>query len=264
MRNSVSLAFPFCRTGAFSSYYLRRSLFCLLTGLLIVFATLLNPLVWLGLFVAVLASYSFALQRVRKTTLTVGSDGVLREHFMRDRFVSHAEIARVKKQDGGLFLELRDGGALRLIRRRLAPGEQARSPHFDLFAELLSLQIQSALELRHELTRTAADDSFVVRRGRPSKKWIDELRNAPRTGNDYRTLPVGDENLSRLVADASRADDARIGAAIALRARDGESVLPRLRVAASTTASPQLRRALEKIADGAPDFEIARSIEKLR
>jgi hypothetical protein len=237
--------------------------FALVLGLLIVFAASLNPLAWLVMFVFALASYFFALQRVDRTTLTVGSDGVLRERFARNRFVSFGEIARVMKKDGGLFLELCDGGAMRLIRRRVTAADQDRSPDLDLFVELLALQIQSALEVRHELARAAEDDSFVARRGRPPKKWIDDLRGAPRTGNDYRSPPVGDENLPRLVADGSRSPDARVGAAIALRAREGEAIVPRLRVAAAVTASPQLRVALEKIADGADDGEIARSIVKL-
>jgi hypothetical protein len=254
----------FVQKWGFPERYLPPIVLSLLIGALFVLATRFDPLVWLVVFLCVLASYLLAQRRVNQTTLTVGSDGVLRERFARNRFVSFAEIARVTRRDGGLFLELRDGGAVRLIRRRLTAADEVRSPMFDLFGELLALQIQNAMELRHDLARAAEDDSFVARRGRPPKKWIDELRSASRTGNDYRTLPAGDENLPRLVADASRAADARIGAAIALRAREGEAVVPQLRVAAATTASPKLRVALEKIADGAPDSEIARSIEKLR
>ncbi len=253
----------FSQTWGLPERYLPTIALSLILGALFVFAHGFIPIGWLVMFIVVLVSHRLAQARVNQTRLTVGSDGVFRERFMRDRFVSFAKIARVTRKDGGLFLELRDGGAMRLIRRRLTAADEVRSPMFDIFAELLALQIQRAMEVRHELTRAAEDDSLVARRGRPPKKWIDDLRSAPRTGNDYRTLPVGDESLPRLVADASRAADARIGAAIALRAREGEAVVPQLRVAAATTASPKLRVALEKIADGAPDDELARSIVKL-
>jgi hypothetical protein len=66
------------------------------------------------------------------------------------------------------------------------------------------------------------------------------------------------------LGDSALDGQTRAGAAIALRARDGDDAESRLRAAASTTASPELRMALEKIADGSFDDELEERLQKLR
>lgn len=67
------------------------------------------------------------------------------------------------------------------------------------------------------------------------------------------------EDLWRVVEDTTAPEDARAGAAIALRNEAGAH--PRLRVAAEAVASPRLRVALERAAD--PEAEEAALDEAL-
>jgi len=87
-----------------------------------------------------------------------------------------------------------------------------------------------------------------------------ELRRAelarllePEGGGSYRDPAARGDDLWRVVEDTSAPEDARAGAAVALRNEDGAH--PRLRIAAEAVASPKLRVALEKASDPAADDE---------
>jgi hypothetical protein len=91
----------------------------------------------------------------------------------------------------------------------------------------------------------------VVARGtRPVAEWRSALtRISAEHEGGYRDGAMRKEDLWRVVEDAGAPEDARVGAAIALRAEEGAGA--RLRVAADAAASPKLRVALETAADPA-------------
>jgi hypothetical protein len=132
-------------------------------------------------------------------------------------------------------------------------------------ADLVDLRVREGIERAAAAAKILRQDFTVARGATELRGWLVELRAAHRGATEaYRSAPPPDVDLDALFDDGSLDAETRSGAAIALRARGGDGVVSRLRVAAAATASPELRIALEKIADGAPDDEIARSIEKLR
>ncbi|MEO8875857.1 MAG: hypothetical protein ABI461_09740, partial [Polyangiaceae bacterium] len=78
-----------------------------------------------GMFLMLWLITSAGRRYVRQTAITVGSDGIFRKRFGRTTFVAFSAIARVVKKNGGILLELRDGAAVRLIRRRAASSDRA-------------------------------------------------------------------------------------------------------------------------------------------
>jgi hypothetical protein len=199
---------------------------------------------------------------VTRTSIVIGSDGILRRRFLRTRFARFDEISRVIRKDGGIFLELRDGGAVRLIRR--SANSAAELPWLRIYAELVERRIEEGTAAHHASQIRRRTDHPLARGGREVKAWLEELRAHERSTSAYRSVAVPEAMLDGAFADGSLDAETRVGSAIALRVREGERAVPRLRLAAAATASPKLRVALEKIADGAPDEEIARRIEKLR
>lgn len=221
------------------------------------FQALLPTLVVIAIF-SLLVGSAILGERV---DVIVGTDGVLkRERIGFSRFVSYSQVRNVTYSGTMLIVERTDGPPV-VLARELAPSETLGIP--DYRAELVAMRIRQMLAHHAEI---AAKDPTAVekeRRAMPIAKWIAELRATPEKVATYR-VAADDRNFEEIFADGSIDVVTRACAAFALKAREGDSATPRLRVAASTSASPKLRVALEKIADGAPDSEIARSIEKLR
>ncbi len=193
--------------------------------------------------------------------IVVGTDGVVRRQLGRRQFVPFSRIHSAVIAVPGLALNRIGGEPLWLIRLVVHPGMPR--PIDAHLADLITMRIREAKARYAEVRAQDPTAQEKERREMPISEWIAELRAKPEVVATYRVAP-DEKNFEQIFADGSVDVVARACAALALRVREGETVVPRLRVAAAATASPKLRVALEKIADGAPDSEIARSIEKLR
>lgn len=181
----------------------------------------------------------------RRQTVEVGIDGLVVDWIGRPRFVSYAVIRAVEAQSLDVTVTLEDGRRI-----HLAPGGGAGSARIDveLARDALIARIEDA---RRAFDGRADAGDFAARVGRGAREiaeWraaLERLHSAEATG--YRERVARGEDLWRVVEDAGAPEDARAGAAVALRKEEGAP--ERLRIAADAVASPRLRVALEKASD---------------
>ncbi|MBW2455729.1 MAG: hypothetical protein JRI68_14525 [Deltaproteobacteria bacterium] len=205
--------------------------------------------VWAALGVAV-AGMLIAKQidRRRRPLLRVADDGVSIKHAGQDRYVSHGQIRDVTlTRPGGirdtscayqLALELHDGTAIKVA----APERQAHQAQ----------QAIQAARSRHEAA-TPIDASALARGDRATEQWVEELQAVGAGARwSHRRASLSKDDLWALVESPAAAPDQRAAAAVALDLRE-KPAKRRLRVAAKSTASPQLRIALEKVASTEDD-----------
>ncbi|MEO7108812.1 MAG: hypothetical protein ABI183_00125 [Polyangiaceae bacterium] len=199
-----------------------------------------------------------------RIALLVGSDGVRRTHFRRTDFFPFTRARDVWSSKDLILMQLVGGPPVVLkavtVRRELYP----RISFDEAVGDLLKMRIREGIHRAALATEVLRQDFEIARGARELRSWLTELRARRAGAGDYRTAPSPDIDLDALFADGSLDAQTRAGAAIALRARDGEAAAPRLRVAAATTASPALRVAFEKIADGQLDDELEDRLAKLR
>ena len=100
------------------------------------------------------------------------------------------------------------------------------------------------IEQAAEIHRQALADQGVVlpaRGDRPAAEWVQALRaTGSGASADHRTAPLEADTLFRIVEDPSGDPGRRVAAAIALGGVTDPSSRERLRIAASTTAAPEL------------------------
>jgi hypothetical protein len=170
-----------------------------------------------------------------------------------------------RKKGAHVILQSVGGGETTLSVDVSPSAGKTESDNAAVLADLIDLRVREGIATAVAATQMLRQDFAVARGTTQIKNWLADLRSANSGGiATYRQAPPPDVDLDALFADGLLDAQTRAGAAIALRAREGDAAAPRFRAAAATTASPGLRRALEKIADGAADEEIARSIENLR
>jgi hypothetical protein len=219
------------------------------------------PMAFVVATLAFAAIFMAAIFLASDVEIAVGTDGVVRRQLRRREFVPFSRIQSAVIAVPGLALNRIGEAPLWLIRLVVRP--RTPQPIEAHLADLIAMRIREA-KARHAAVR-AKDPTAQEkeRREMPIAEWIAELRARPEVVPTYRIAP-DEKNFEQIFADGSIDVVSRACSAFALKVKEGDSAVPRLRVLASTTASPKLRVALEKIADGAPDSEIARSIEKLR
>lgn len=187
----------------------------------------------------------------------VGVDGVLVRWAGRRRFIPFEDIGSGKVTEPGCFeLELRNGKTWRVW-------ASERNGHREAVMQIAALASRFYEARRAYLDGARAVDlaTYVARGEREIAEWRAELTRLhdPETRGGYRVPGARGEDLWRVVEDTTAPEDARAGAAIALRNEAGAH--PRLRVAAEAVASPRLRVALERAAD--PEAEEAALDEAL-
>ncbi len=170
--------------------------------------------------------------------LTVGEDGLL----VRDRwtrtFIPFSRIRAVTngpaREVGSLRVELEDGSSQLLTS---APRPEA---------DAMLAQIEERRRRHAEAMRggSSASDVRLARAGRPLSAWRQDLEQPVA----FRSTAPSPEELREVLASPDAPVEERVGAALALRRVPGEGE-QRIRVAASTTANPELRLALEAIAE---------------
>lgn len=122
-------------------------------------------------------------------------------------------------------------------------------------------RIREVLRLRRE--GGVVDVAALLARGdRAVGEWRREVARLLGEAS-YRARAVDEDGVAAVLADPRGDADARLGAAIALMAKPSEQARTRVRIAAETTADPDVRRALEAIAEGeAEDAELEVAVAK--
>jgi hypothetical protein len=100
--------------------------------------------------------------------------------------------------------------------------------------------------------------ALLARGERSTSEWLAAVRKQASPSEGSRNLHLAEDRLWAVLEDPSADPTARVAAAVALRTQSGGRRAPeldqRVRVAASSTAFPQIRIALEEVVD-APDDE---------
>jgi hypothetical protein len=205
------------------------------------------------LMAAALFAYVFSLV-FTPTKVRIGTDGLITRWLGKERFIPFTSVRAFE-----VYTSVIGGKTQHGVKLTLERGEEVRLPtgQTDIGvseAQGLAARIaeaQQAGKSGHAATTT------LLRGGRPAKDWLRALRAAGDQVQDLRTPAIPQEVLLRLVEDASADEAARIGAAIAATNAADPETKQRLRVAAEVSASPKLRVALDRIAEGASEDELA-------
>lgn len=203
-----------------------------------------------------------------RVDLQIGTDGILRTRFRRTLFFPFTKIRRAWSLGSRVAMQLVDGSILDLkiaVDQATEPPDTTGQISLDYaLVQLIKMRVLAGIARSVASLETVHQDFEVARGARELHAWLTELRKKRVALADYRTAPQPEIDLDAVFDDSSLDAQTRAGAAIALRVRDGDEAASRLRVAASTTASPELRMALEKIADGSFDDDLEERLQKLR
>jgi hypothetical protein len=187
------------------------------------------------------------------TTVDVGADGVHTRWLGKGTFTRFSRLERVdraRERRGdreilGIDLALSGGEVRRVLVADTRFDDGGRDRMFE--------QVHSALEAFRARDQPI-EVSALARRGRESAAWLASLRAIGNGAEaDHRRAPVPVETLLRIVEDAAADGTARAAAAVAASSAAAPAERERIRIAAASTASPRLRVALERAAEGGED-----------
>lgn len=213
---------------------------------------------------------SIRRRRASKVGIVVGVDGVL----VRGRFIPRFKIGAVcheaRQRDVGefgqdiwvVFLRLEGGEEVDLIGRCVTGGTA------DAEGAEFARAIEAARANWIDGQRGPDIAEAVIGRNlRTGSGWLQALRSiasgTTTATTPYRGVEVDNGELSRLLEDTQTKLSIRASAAIVLAASGDRTTATRLRIASEAMASPQLRMALERVADGSDDAAIAEALEIL-
>lgn len=184
-----------------------------------------------------------------RTRVRIGTDGIVTRWLGRSRRLPFSEITDVRlatrssgtKHYRGVELELGSGEVYWL------PCHQARWSGNE--ADILYERIREAREV-YASGGGAWDTSVLARRGRAAREWLTSLLAIGAGADaDMRRAPVRSEHLFSILEDAKRSGSERAAAAIALSSRATPADRTRIRIAADTTVSEDLKRVLERASE---------------
>lgn len=209
-----------------------------------------------GLALAGLLATSYGLLALlRRREAVVGTDGVRYRRFLRTRFIPYPSVARVGPYAAGVEIERRDGAVVRL--RTLAAGamdaEARRAVLLDRIQQAMTADAGALA--RVDLER-------LDRHGRPFTVWRAELGKLLSGTSDYRTTVLSAADLASVIEDPAAPAARRIAAVVALGAAQPEEARRRVRIVAPAFADDELRRALERAAEGEIDEDVVEREEK--
>jgi hypothetical protein len=213
------------------------------------------------------ALVSLFIHRRVARSLDVGTDGVLLVGEGARRMVTFAEIERIAPfyaQQGGAWsgVELVHVSGERItipVERAGATRVDNRQPHARTEALVAELERYRALAasggeaaLADELRRGDADEAT----------WLARLGRLV-SAHGYRERSDVPERLYRILDDPSQEPSARAGAAAVLQALGERDHRERLRIAAESTAAPELRASLEELAVAESEEDRRRALSRL-
>lgn len=182
---------------------------------------------------------------LRGVTVEIGVDGVLISRPRRKEWIAFADVRSIEAHEGSARFVLADRHVDVAITTNSPIGYIAKQDAVALDSFLF--RAREALAA-HRATIGPRELAETLRRAdREKDEWVDALRRLRDGDAAYRSAPIRDEELWRVVEDPGAPEDARAAAAFVLR-RPGQtdaSATTRLRVAAQAVAAPRLRIALE-------------------
>jgi hypothetical protein len=185
------------------------------------------------------------LRPVDTMEVLVGSDGLTVRGELDDRFVAFASVDEVRDEDRGVALSLRDGGEFVVAGPALGAWQR----------RAVSERIRDALDALRAADASARTRSLLARGDTPFDAWRSSLRAQARGEAIYRNNALDRAELFDVLDDTSAPPAQRAAAAMVLAALDDrrDEALTRVRVAAESSASDPLRRALERVLDDGLD-----------
>lgn len=194
-----------------------------------------------------------------RSQITVGADGVLASWMGKERFCPYAEVARFERTATGGILHKRDGSQFPVVVSAML----GQKPLANLDRATVVGRIEDALRLYQTgaLAPGAVDPNALARNGRPVSDWVSALR-ASLNAETFRSAALVPEELWKMIVSPEATAEARAAAAVVLAPSLDDAGKERLRVAASTTASPQLRVVLESAANG-DDDKLTQALDEL-
>jgi hypothetical protein len=226
-------ALGFDRRVGTTTFRVRRSTFLsldvavfgALTSLVIAFVLAgLSNTWWPLLLPLVVMAVAGVVRRMQ--TLTVGADGVT----IGQRFIPFSQIRGVGPGRDPRVLEL-DVEPDEHVRLDTTPERLRAGSSRD---HVRAIVAEAWLRAKR---RPATNAASLLRGDRDVKDWVASLRT---NQGGYRIAAMDDDELFAIVTDPRAAQEARVGAAIALAAKSDHA--PRLRVAADDIADPVVRR----------------------
>lgn len=209
----------------------------------------------IAMMIAYVFSVAFAPTRVR-----IGTDGVVSRWLGRERFMAFSEIERVERYEEYIGTKLQHGVKLFLEAARIIRLPTGQTDIGRADAAALLERINEAAAAR-KAGHVATTSDLLLRGERSVHEWLAVLRKVGSGAHDFRSNAVPVETLLEVVENPAAPPTQRAGAAIA--AFTHPSARERIRIASEATASPKLRVAFGRIADGATDEAIATALEDL-
>lgn len=195
---------------------------------------LLGGLVPLGLWMLGMVGAIFGAVS-RETFVSVGEDGIwLRRPYVEKRFISFRDVVSIEQDGRDLTLKLKDNSRV-AMHHKLG----------DASVEDLLTRVRAGITTFRSTPKRTAE--AIGRNGRTIADWIASVRKQHERAANYRTPVVPQDELWRIVEDASANPTERAGAALALRADLDDEGKTRLRIAAGACAEHKLRVALESV-----------------
>ncbi len=109
--------------------------------------------------------------------------------------------------------------------------------------------------------------ALLARSGRSVAQWLSGVRvqAKPEAAVGYRAANLDQDRLFNVLEDPSADPTARIAAAVALRVKNGDDdeLVRRVRIAATSTAYPEMRQALSEIIDAPSDDEAIERVARI-
>jgi hypothetical protein len=242
-------------------------LFAALAAVLGAAAIALGGSMWIAASAVGVLVFALALYARLARSVDVGTDGVLLAENGQRKMIPFSEIEAVAPFYGqtraawsGIELVLAGGGSVRIDVERGQNDNDGRERHARTRALMAEIERFRALSaggadtgLEAELGRGEADEAT----------WLARLTTLVRASG-YRKRGVSSERLYRILDDPAAEPSARAGAAVVLQQLDEGDHRERLRIAAESVASPELRQSLEALAEAESDEERREALARVR
>lgn len=216
-------------------------------------ALAIGPWGWAALPISIALSWLGARGSPR---LVLGADGVLIRGRFRQRYVPYREIAAV--ESGGSIFGARTL-SLRLVNgKRVSLGWLLGARR----AALARALVEEGMRMAERGAEAGAELSTLARGDHEDEaSWMARVLAAARRGG-YRGPALDAETLLSLMRNPAADPEQRVAAALALRS--SEEGVARIRVAASVSTEPEVKEALDALAeDDVDDERIARALKRL-
>jgi hypothetical protein len=187
------------------------------------------------------------------TVLDVGRDGVAWRWLFVKRYVAYSSVAAIERVPSNAH-----DSKVNAFRLHTADGKMTTRIFLGRSANGAVARMQNAWDAAREAKADPIDEWVLRRDGESVRAWTDRLRARARSAGAYRGVTI--DHLWAFAADPAVDKVARLGALLVLGAREG--AVEKTRAIAGQVVDPAWRDAVEAIARGASDDEVASSVER--